>query len=85
MKTEEILSFQLTNPSNLLDDLGIKDHFDVAIQKLLAASPTEIKMNAEKVRQRMLVDGAGWHQLRESLPKRRRECGEDRQSARYRR
>jgi predicted DNA-binding transcriptional regulator YafY len=67
MKAEEILSLLLTNPSNLLDDLGIKDHFEAAFQKLLAASPTAIKKNAEMVRQRMLVDGAGWHQSKESF------------------
>ncbi|MFS0728269.1 helix-turn-helix transcriptional regulator [Paenibacillus sp. 1P07SE] len=67
MKTEEILSLLLTNPSNLLDDLGIKEHFDAALQKLLAASPSAIKKNAEMVRQRMLVDGAGWHQSKESF------------------
>ena len=67
MKTEEILSLLLTNPSELLNDLGIKDHFDAAFQKLLAASPTAIKKNAEMVRQRMLVDGAGWHQSKESF------------------
>lgn len=67
MKTEEILSLLLTNPSNLLDDLGVKEHFDAAFQKLLAASPTAIKKNAEMVRQRMLVDGAGWHQSKESF------------------
>ncbi len=67
MKAEEILSLLLTNPSNLLDDLGIKDHFDAAFQKLLAASPAAIKINAEMVRQRILVDGAGWHQSKESF------------------
>lgn len=67
MKTEEILSLLLSNPSNLLDDLGIKAHFEAAFQKLLAASPTAIRKNAEMVRQRMLVDGAGWHQSKESF------------------
>ncbi|MGZ9583051.1 helix-turn-helix transcriptional regulator [Paenibacillus marinisediminis] len=67
MKTEEILSLLLINPSNLLDDLGIKDHFEAAFQKLLATSPKSIKKNAEMVRQRMLVDGAGWHQSKESF------------------
>jgi len=67
MKTEEILSLLLANPSNLMDDLGVKDHFDAAYQKLLAASPKAIKRNAETVRQRMLVDGAGWHQSKESF------------------
>jgi len=67
MKAEEILSLLLANPSNLLNDLGIQDHFEAAFQKLLAASPAPIKKNAETVRQRMLVDGAGWHQSKESF------------------
>ncbi|MFM1654995.1 helix-turn-helix transcriptional regulator [Brevibacillus sp. B_LB10_24] len=67
MKTEEIFSLLLSNPSNLLDDLGIKDDFETAFQKLLAASPTTIRKNAELVRQRILIDGVGWHQSQESF------------------
>jgi predicted DNA-binding transcriptional regulator YafY len=68
MKTEEILSLFLSNTSNLLGDLGIHNHFEVALQKLLAASPIMIRRNAEAVRQRIHIDGAGWHQSKESVP-----------------
>lgn len=68
MKTEEILSLLLSNPSNLLDDLGLRADFEAAYQKLLAATPAVIRTNAEKVRQRIHIDGAGWHQSDESFP-----------------
>ncbi|MFE5322231.1 helix-turn-helix transcriptional regulator [Paenibacillus sp. NPDC056579] len=68
MKTEEILSLLLSNPSHLLDDLGLRTDFEAAYQKLLAASPSTIRSNAEIVRQRIHIDGAGWHQLDESYP-----------------
>jgi predicted DNA-binding transcriptional regulator YafY len=68
MKTEEILSLFLSNTSHLLGDLGIRNHFEVALQKLLAASPSMIRRNAEAVRQRIHIDGAGWHQANESIP-----------------
>ncbi|SHE49501.1 Predicted DNA-binding transcriptional regulator YafY, contains an HTH and WYL domains [Seinonella peptonophila] len=67
MKTEEILSLLLSNPSKQLDDLGIKVDFEAVFQKLLAASPKSIKKDAEMVRQRMLIDGASWHQSDESF------------------
>ncbi|MCS7464722.1 YafY family transcriptional regulator [Paenibacillus doosanensis] len=67
MKTEEIFSLLLSIPSSLLDDLGIKGDFEAAFQKLLAASPDAIRENAEWVRQRIHIDGAGWHQSHESF------------------
>lgn len=68
MKTGEILSLLLSNPSNLLDDLGIRNDFEVAFQKLLAESPVTIQQDADIVRQRIHIDGAGWHQSNESFP-----------------
>ncbi|MBD2845438.1 WYL domain-containing protein [Paenibacillus sp. IB182496] len=67
MKAEEIGSLLLSRPSKLLHDLGIGDHFEAAFQKLLAASPAAIRKNADLVRERMLIDGAGWHQSKESF------------------
>lgn len=67
MKPEEIYSLLLSHPSSLLDDLGIKENFEAAWQKLLAASPAVIRKNAEIVRQRIHIDGAGWHQSQESF------------------
>lgn len=68
MKTEEILSLLLSNPSNLLRDLGMEKDFESAYQKLLAASPEKIRRDAEYVRQHIHIDGAGWHQSTETFP-----------------
>jgi predicted DNA-binding transcriptional regulator YafY len=51
-----------------LNDLGMRDSFEAAWQKLLAASPAATRQNAEHVRQRIHIDGAGWHQSTESFP-----------------
>jgi len=68
MKSEEIVSLFFSGQSDLLGDLGIKKHFDAAVQKLLAASPAPIRQNAEAVRKKLHIDGAGWHQSGESIP-----------------
>jgi predicted DNA-binding transcriptional regulator YafY len=68
MKTVEIISLLLSNPSNLLDDLGIRNDFDMAFLKLLAESPVTIQQDADIVRQRIHIDGAGWHQSNETFP-----------------
>ena len=62
MKSKEILSLLLTNPTGLLDDLGIRGDFETAFQKLLAAAPETVKRNTDFVLQRIHIDGAGWHQ-----------------------
>nr|WP_240463788.1 WYL domain-containing protein [Paenibacillus apiarius] len=66
MKAQELMSLLLMNSSSLVDDLGLRGEFDSACLKLLAASPAELRRDAEVARERIHVDGAGWHQTSES-------------------
>ncbi|MGC5325995.1 helix-turn-helix transcriptional regulator [Brevibacillus sp. SYSU BS000544] len=68
MKREEIVSLLLVKPTDTLRDLGLSDNFETAYQKLLAASPSALRQDAELVRRRIHVDGAGWHKSNESFP-----------------
>ncbi|GIP32838.1 YafY family protein [Paenibacillus sp. J2TS4] len=68
MKTEEMQSLLLAHSSPLLSDLGLGTVFHDAFQKLLASFPARLREDAELVRQRVHVDGAGWHPSDESLP-----------------
>ena len=68
MRPEEILSLLITSHDNLLSDLGIKQHFDAAYQKLLTSSPDTIQKDAEIIRQRIHIDGVSWHPSDESFP-----------------
>lgn len=67
LKASEITSLLLGYPSALLGDLGMREHFEAALQKLLAASPAAHRQDAEFVRQRIHIDGAGWRQSSESI------------------
>lgn len=68
MSAEEIGSLVLANASHLLGDLGMEQLFQAAVQKLLAASAPPIRLEAEMVRQRTYIDGAGWHPSTETFP-----------------
>lgn len=68
MKREEIVSLLLVKPTDTLRDLGLTNNFEAAYQKLLAASPSALRQDAELVRRRIHVDGAGWHKSNESFP-----------------
>ncbi|MGZ7444623.1 helix-turn-helix transcriptional regulator [Paenibacillus sp. TH7-28] len=68
MRPEEIVSLLLTSHNELLGDLGIQGHFQTAYQKLLAASPAPVRQDAELIRQRIHIDGAGWHASGEAFP-----------------
>ncbi|MGD8191889.1 helix-turn-helix transcriptional regulator [Brevibacillus ginsengisoli] len=68
MKAEELISLVISSHPGLLTDLGIKKHFDVALQKLLASSPASIQKNIELIQKKIHIDGAGWHQTSESYP-----------------
>ncbi len=54
-------------PSGLLADLGLDKASTTALIKLLAALPSTRRQDAEHVRQRIHVDGAGWFQAKESV------------------
>ncbi|MEJ8545998.1 helix-turn-helix transcriptional regulator [Brevibacillus borstelensis] len=68
LTTEELQSLLLVRPSSLLSDLGLRNRFEAAFQKLLAASPAKTRGDAESVRRLIHIDGAGWHQSDESFP-----------------
>ncbi|WP_068775960.1 YafY family protein [Paenibacillus sp. FJAT-26967] len=68
MKSGEMKSLMLAHPSGLVHDLGMRGAFDDAFQKLLAAFPSSLHREAELVRQRIHIDGAGWRQPEGQLP-----------------
>jgi len=68
MKPSELQSLLLASPALPLYDLGMQESLEAARQKLLAASPEEARKDAKHVRQRIHIDGAGWHQSTETFP-----------------
>jgi len=68
MHADELVSIIVGSPSTLLSDLGIASHYDAAVQKILAASPAEVSKGASLMRQKLHIDGAGWHQMQEEMP-----------------
>ncbi|KOR87709.1 helix-turn-helix transcriptional regulator [Paenibacillus solani] len=68
MTHDELISLLVTSHSPLIGDLGIRKHFDAAYQKLLASSPRSIRQDAEMIREKIHIDGAGWHSYRETHP-----------------
>lgn len=68
MTPDELISLLVSSHSPLIGDLGIGKQFDAAYQKLLASSPRSIRQDAEIIREKIHIDGAGWHAYRESHP-----------------
>ena len=64
----EIQALFLTQPPRLLTDLGMRQAAEGALVKLLASLPTTQRQDAEFMRARIHVDGAGWKQSVESVP-----------------
>ena len=56
----EIQSLFVTNPPQLLSDLGLHQASQAALIKLLAALPSMSRRDAEQARQRIHIDTAGW-------------------------
>ncbi len=61
MTTDEIRSLLLIHSSSVVRDLGLHDQVQTAFRKLLSALPSTVQRDAEYVRERIHVDGAGWH------------------------
>ncbi|RKP47354.1 WYL domain-containing protein [Cohnella endophytica] len=61
MTTGEIRSLLLLQTSSVVKDLGLNDQVQAALRKLLAALPSAARQDAEYVRERIHIDGAGWH------------------------
>lgn len=62
LNATEIQALFITQPARLLNDLGLHQASEAALIKLLAALPAMHRQNAEYVRQRIHIDGAGWFQ-----------------------
>jgi predicted DNA-binding transcriptional regulator YafY len=61
MTTEEISSLILLHSSSVVKDLGLHGSLQTAFSKLLSALPLTVQRDAETVRERIHIDGAGWH------------------------
>jgi len=64
----EIESLFVTKPSKLLADLKLEKAAEGALLKLLAALPATYRRAAERARQRIYVDVAGWARREEAVP-----------------
>ncbi len=64
----EIRAVVVATPARLLSDLGLASASDTALVKLLSSLPAVARRDAELMRQRILIDGAGWHQAPDSVP-----------------
>lgn len=64
----EVQTLFLSNPTRLLDDLGLHDASKAALIKLLASLPSVARRDAEYVRQRICIDSAGWHGTKDVVP-----------------
>jgi predicted DNA-binding transcriptional regulator YafY len=63
----EIQTLFLARPPQLMADLGLKDAAEAAWLKLRAALPTNVREQAEFVRQRILIDPRGWRDSAETI------------------
>ncbi|HKE58945.1 MAG TPA: YafY family protein [Pyrinomonadaceae bacterium] len=64
----EIQSLFVTKPTRLLADLNMEKAAEGALLKLLAALPAAYRRGAERARQRIYVDVAGWSRREEAVP-----------------
>lgn len=60
LNKDEVEALLLQRSSRTLNDLGLDKAFEAALIKLFAALPSIYRHDAEIVRQRIHVDGAGW-------------------------
>jgi len=67
LSEDEIQALFLSKPARLLADLGLLQASETALGKLLAALPTMYRRDAEYIRQRIHVDGTGWHHGEENV------------------
>ena len=57
----EISALLLLGSSSAVTDLGLAGSAQAALRKLLSALPASARQDAEIARQRIHIDGAGWH------------------------
>jgi predicted DNA-binding transcriptional regulator YafY len=68
LNASEIEALFVRKPPRLLADLGLDKAAEAALIKLLATLPDAQRQNAEAMRQRIHIDGAGWRQAEEKTP-----------------
>lgn len=68
LSPSEIHSLTLSPPARLLDDLGLGQASVTGLVKLLSGLPEAQRRSAEELRQRVLVDAAGWRAAEEMAP-----------------
>lgn len=61
LTSDEISALLLLDASSVVKDLGLSSHASNALRKLISALPLSVRQDAETVRQRIHIDGAGWH------------------------
>lgn len=60
MTVDEIRSLLLLHSSSVVADLGLNEPSGTALRKLLSALPEPVRRDAQYVRERIHIDGAGW-------------------------
>ncbi|HEV8368565.1 MAG TPA: YafY family protein [Pyrinomonadaceae bacterium] len=68
LNESEIQSLFVTQSPKVLADLKLRKASEGALLKLLAALPVMYRRGAERVRQRIYIDSAGWSRHEESVP-----------------
>jgi len=68
LNESEIQSLFVTQSPKVLADLKLTKASDAALLKLLAALPAMYRRGAERARQRIYIDSAGWNRNEESVP-----------------
>jgi predicted DNA-binding transcriptional regulator YafY len=68
LNKEEIVSLLAAKPHRHLSDLGWSPKFEAALLKLLASLSPTLRRDVEYARERLYVDGAGWHPSGEDVP-----------------
>lgn len=68
LSPSEIHSLTIGPPARLLDDLGLGQASMTGLVKLLAGLPDAQRRSAEELRQRVLVDAAGWRTTEDNAP-----------------
>ncbi len=67
LKEPEIQALFLSQPTRIIESLGLKEAFQAATIKLLTALPERARRDAELTRQRLYIDGAGWFSREEAV------------------
>lgn len=65
---DELLALLASEPHRHLTDLGFGGAYEAAVLKVLASLSPSLRRDADYMRQRVYVDGVGWHHNAEELP-----------------